>query len=335
VYRKDLLEKAGVSPASTAEEFYAMLKKLKTTYPDMIPLTAAGTYEQGGYFIPPITSAFGIRGLWQEENGAIVPIVKHPRLRAYIEYMRRLYAEDLLDKEMPALQHNAAMAKWTSSRAVMLYTGWSGSETPIGALRELQPQMRYDVFPLLKDAGGNIHAEAWGGVQAYSGFPVTSKHPAEAIKAVNNMIELKNFTEIALGVEGKHYSLKEGVYYPIQPAFNDEKINSYVFIAGFYREDVYPKMWETRLMKNDDLKYVFDTMKASLQGKGIKNPVALAPAVTVINNLGALNTYVRDNLIAITAGTRPISALDDLARYWDTNGGDKVTEFYNNWYYQK
>jgi putative aldouronate transport system substrate-binding protein len=335
VYRKDLLDKAGISPASTAEEFYTMLKRLKAAYPDMIPLTAAGSYEHGGYFIPPITSAFGIRGLWQEENGAVVPIVKHPRIRAYIEYVRRLYAEDLLDKEMPALQYNAAQAKWTSGRAVMFHAGWNGIETPIGALRELQPQMRYDVFPLLKDEQGNIHAEARSGVGAYGGFPATSKHPAEAIKAVNNMIELKNFTEIALGVEGRHYSLKDGVYYPIQPAFNDEKINSNVFIAGFYREDVYPKMWESRLMKNDDLKYVFDAMKASLQGKGIKSPVALAPAVTVINNLGALNTYVRDNLIAIVAGTKPMSALDDLVRYWDANGGDKVTEFYNNWYYKK
>ena len=335
LFRKDMIDSAGISKATTADEFYTMLTRIKTAYPDKIPLTIGNNIGPGGYFISNLASAFGIRGLWQENNGDVVHLLKLPGLRQYMEFVVRLYREGLLDPEMPALQQTAAQNKWASSQAVVLYSNWNGIETPIGALRELQPQMAYDIMPPFKDAQGNFATESRSGVGAYGGVPITSKYPVEAIKAVNNQIELKNFTEIVLGIEGVHYRFTNGVYYPIEPAFTDQKINSNVFVQSFYREDVYPTMWEARLMKNDDLKWVFDNFKASLQGRGVHNPTSLAPAVTVIDNFAALNNYVRDTLIAITSGTRPLSELDNLVQYWNNNGGTKVEEFYNTWYKNK
>ncbi|MDR2103903.1 MAG: extracellular solute-binding protein [Treponema sp.] len=331
LYRKDLWEKAGIPVPATADEFYESLKKFKATYPDIIPLTTAGAMKWGGYFIPNISSSFGIRGIWQEIDGKIVPIIKNPNLKPYIAYMAKLYSEGLLDKEMPALKNADAQAKWTSQKAAAFYTDWNSCNTMIAALRQIEPSMKYDIMPLFKDQQGNINAQARSGVGAYAGFPVTSKYPKEAMIAVNNQIELKNFTEIALGIEGKHYEIKNGAYYPIQPIFNDEKINSNVFVGGFYREDVYPRMWEGRLRKDADLEYCFNAMKASLQGKGIHDPIALAPPVTVIDNMSALNTYVRENLNAIVAGAKPLSFIDEISQYWSANGGDKAVEFYNQW----
>jgi putative aldouronate transport system substrate-binding protein len=331
LYRKDLWEKAGLTVPVTADEYYVSLQKFKAKYPDIIPLTTAGAMKWGGYFIPNISSSFGIRGIWQEIDGKIVPIIKNPNLKAYIAYMAKLYSEGLLDKEMPALKNNDAQAKWTSQKAASFYTDWNSCGTMIAALKQIEPSMKYDIMPLFKDQRGNINGQARSGMVSYSGFPVTSKYPKETMIAVNNQIELKNFTEIALGIEGKHYEIKNGEYYPIQPAFTDEKVNSNVFIGGFYREDVYPKMWEGRLRKDPDLEYCFNAMKASLQGKGIHEPISLAPPVTVIDNMAALNTYVRDNLNAVVAGAKPLSFVDEISQYWSANGGDKAVEFYNQW----
>ncbi|MDL2228891.1 extracellular solute-binding protein [Treponema sp. OttesenSCG-928-L16] len=222
VYRKDLTDKAGISVGTTPDEFYNMLVKIKAAYPDKIPLAVGNDVGIGGYFVNNIASAFGLRGLWQEENGVVLPLVKHPGLKPYMEYMIKLYKAGLIDPEMPALKQSDSQNKWASGQAVVLYSGWNGIETPIGALKELEPQMKYDVLPLLKDARGNFTAEARSGVGAYAGVPITSKYPVDTIKAINNQIELKNFTEIALGIEGVHYTLKDGVYYPIQPAFNKD-----------------------------------------------------------------------------------------------------------------
>ena len=127
------------------------------------------------------------------------------------------------------------------------------------------------------------------------------------IQAINNMIKIENFYEIALGIEGTHYErLENGRLAPIQPAFNNEKINSNVLVSGFYREVEYPGMWEVRLAKNADLQGVFYKMRESLLDGGVASPVSLAPAVTVIDNTATLETKVSDTLIAIISGTADV-----------------------------
>ena len=153
------------------------------------------------------------------------------------------------------------------------------------------------------------------------------------MEAINNMIQLDNFTEIVLGVEGTHYTVDaDGNYTLIQPAFNNDKNNSNVFVSGFYREDVYPRMWEARLSKNADLQDIFYQYRASLLDGGVASPVALAPAVTVADNKGTLDAQVKDTLIAMIAGSKDLSGLNALKDAWNQNGGGKIVEFYNEWY---
>lgn len=332
VARKDLLDAAGIGEIpTTLEGFTQMLETLKAAYPDMIPLTASQTW-----LIANIASAFGITGEYQLIDGQITHITGHPNLEGYIAYLRELYSRGLLDAEMPAITSNDMRAKWTSSNAVILYTAWTGSETYVGTVRELNPDMEYAVLPLLEDENGRVHAEMKTGVGSYGAIPVTSGHAAEAIDAINNMIRLDNFTEIVLGVEGTHYTVDSGGNYTlIQPAFNDDKTNSNVFVSGFYREDVYPKMWETRLTKNADLMDIFYQFRDSLLDGGVASPTALAPAVTVVDNKGTLDAQVKDTLIAIIAGSKAIGELTALESAWNQNGGAQILEFYNEWYQGK
>lgn len=333
VARGDLLEAAGIETPSTIDGFYEMLVALKKAYPKMIPLTTDAKSGYGGYFIPNLAGAFGISGLWQVIDGNVKPIVKHPNMKAYLEYMAKLYKEGLLDVEMPTLSSKDKAAKWTSSKAIMMAATWNGIETSVGALRKLEPNMKVSVLPIMKGKDGKRVVEIKTGIGAIGAIPVTSQHPADSIKAIDSIIGLDNFTRIVLGDEGKHYSKNaDGSYKLIQPAFNNERVNSNVFVSGFYREDVYPKMWEARLSKNADLESIFNAYKESAAGIGVEDPVSLAPSVTVIDNMSALDTYVMDSLNSIVAGTKPIGFLDDVIAYWNTNGGAKVEGFYNEWY---
>jgi putative aldouronate transport system substrate-binding protein len=336
VYRKDLLDKAGIKMASTPDEFHTMLKAIKSAYPDMIPLTISNKYGKanpGAYFVQPIASAFDLMGEWQDIDGICVPIVKNPGLKPYIEYMRGLYGEGLIDAEAPALEEKNEIAKFTSSTAVMMKASWNGSDLYTGTLSKLVPDSYVAVMPLLTDANGNATVETWSGVGAFGGIPATSKHPADAIKAINNQMRIEPFTRIALGDEGVDYTKDaDGTYHLIQPAFNQHRKNANVFISSFYREDVYPKMWEARLEKNANLQRIFREMKASTKSFGHPSPISLAPNVVGVDNKSALEDYVRNELVSIVAGTKPISALDDLIKYWNANGGQKLEDFYNGWY---
>ncbi|MEK3722774.1 hypothetical protein [Paenibacillus sp. FSL H8-0034] len=332
VARGDLLDTAGIKVPTTIDGFYETLVAIKKAYPKMIPLTTDAKSGYGGYFVPNLAGAFGITGTWQDVKGTITPIIKHPNLKAYLEYMAKLYKEGLLDVEMPALSSKDKVAKWTSGKSVMMVNGWNGIETAIGALRELEPNMKTAVLPIMIGKDGTQVAEKRSGVGAFGAIPVTSKHPVDSIKALNSIIEMNNFTRIALGDEGTHFSMNsDGSYKLIQPAFNNERVNSNVFVSGFYREDVYPKMWEARLSKNADLETTFNAFKASIAKIGVDNPVSLAPAVTVVDNMQALDTYVMDALNGIVAGVTPVDQLDKVIAYWDSNGGTKIEKFYNEW----
>lgn len=332
VARGDLLDTAGIKVPTTIDGFYETLVAIKKAYPKMIPLTTDAKSGYGGYFVPNLAGAFGITGTWQDVKGTITPIIKHPNLKAYLEYMAKLYKEGLLDVEMPALSSKDKVAKWTSGKSVMMVNGWNGIETAIGALRELEPNMKTAVLPIMIGKDGTQVAEKRSGVGAFGAIPVTSKHPVDSIKALNSIIEMNNFTRIALGDEGTHFSMNsDGGYKLIQPAFNNERVNSNVFVSGFYREDVYPKMWEARLSKNADLETTFNAFKASIAKIGVDNPVSLAPAVTVVDNMQALDTYVMDALNGIVAGVTPVDQLDKVIAYWDSNGGTKIEKFYNEW----
>ena len=278
--------------------------------------------------------------LYREDNGkntdAVYP--DHEQLlqdiaAAYRTVIRDLYARKLLDAEMPAITTNDMRSKWAASQAVISYQSWNGCETCIAALRQLSPDMEYVVLPLLQDEGGKVHAQVKYGVTAYGAIPVTSKHAKEAIQAINSMIQIDNFTEIVLGEKDVHYTVNEdGTFSPIQPAFNNDKVASNVFVSGFYREVEYPKMWEVRLAKNADLQSTFYAMRDSLLDGGERSPVALAPAVTVVDNKAALENRITDTLIAVICGTSDISELDTLREYWHKNGGEEIIEFYNTWY---
>ena len=136
---------------------------------------------------------------------------------------------------------------------------------------------------------------------------------------------------IGLGVEGVHWEYDEnGNFKAIQPAFSEEKNISNVFIAGFYREDIYPTYWEVRLQKNVYMQRCFYDQKASLLDGGERSPIAIAPS-TGVENQSALEKRVDDALLAYVNGGE-MAKVDEAYEYWHKNGGEDVIEFYNTWY---
>ena len=333
VARKDLLDAIGYTSdklPTTLDAFVKLLEDLKAAYPDMVPLTS-----EAHYIYTNIASAFNVMGEqspYQYLDGHVISILDNPNLEAYLTTMRDLYARGLLDAEMPAMDKKQSQSKWAAGKAVMEYISWNGCESYIATLRELHPEMDFTVLPLLEDENGKVHSQVKSGVGAYGGFPVTGENTVDAIKAINNMMEGTNYKEIVLGVEGVHYEMVNGEIQPIQPAFTNEKNNSNSFVGGFYREDVYPTYWEVRLKKNADLERCFFEMREKLLDGGVASPTALAPTVTVIDNLTSLEKHLSDTLISIIAGSEDMSALEAERTYWSKNGGDKAVAFYDEWY---
>ena len=336
VARQDLLDKIGYTRdklPTKLDDFTEMLRAIKAAYPDMIPLTVSNDTKPVA-LISNIASAFGInaggnQGAYQLWDGHVTYIIDHPGLKPYLEYVNGLFNEKLIDNDWPAQALKDARAKWIGGQAVISYNSWNGFA--IDTMYETFPEMDFTVLPLLEDENGKVHAQTYSGVGAYGGIPYTSKHPAEAIQAINNLMEWDTHKLIGLGEEGVHWQLDEnGNFQAIQPAFSEEKNISNVFIAGFYREDIYPTYWEVRLQKNGYMQRCFYDQKASLLDGGERSPIAIAPA-TGVENQSVLEKRVDDALMAY-ASTGDISKVDDAYNYWHKNGGENVVEFYDTWY---
>ena len=334
--RQDLLDKIGYTAdklPKKLDEFTQMLRDIKAAYPDMIPLTI-GKDTKPVALISNIASAFDInaggnQGAYQLVDGKVTYIIDHPNLKPYLEYVQGLFNEQLIDLDWSAQTLADSRKKWIGGQAVMCYNSWNGFA--IDTMYESFPGMEFSVLPLLEDENGKVHAQTYSGVGAYGGIPYTAEHPAEAIQAINNLMEWDTHKLIGLGVEGTHWEYDEnGNYKAIQPAFSEEKNISNVFIAGFYREDIYPTYWEVRLQKNAYMQRCFYDQKASLLDGGERSPIAIAPS-TGVENQSALESKVDDALLNFVTGGE-MAKVDEAYEYWHKNGGEDVVEFYDTWY---
>lgn len=336
VARQDLLDKIGWTTdklPKTLDGFTQMLRDIKAAYPEMIPLT--GSKDCGyGALISNIASAFGIEtggnlAPYQLVDGNVTFITDNPKVNEYLTYVKGLFDEGLIDAEWNAQTLADSRNKWIGNQAVLSYNSWNGFA--IDTMYELYEGMEFSTLPLLEDENGKVHVQVYSGVGAYGGIPVTAEHPAESIQVINALMDWDNHLEMGLGVEGVHYSKTEdGGFLAIQPAFSEEKNISNVFIAGFYREDIYPTYWEVRLQKNAYMQRFFYEQRALQLDGGRRSPVAIAPA-TGVEAQTSLETAVKESLMATMCGGS-MEDFEKVVKKWHAEGGEDVVAFYDAWY---
>ena len=127
----------------------------------MVPLALANDTKPVA-LISTVASAVGInaggnQGAYQLIDGTITYIIDHPNLKPYLEYMRGLYDEGLLDYDWAAQKLADARNKWIGGQAVMVYNSWNGFA--IDTMYELYEDMDFSVLPLLEDENGKVHAQ--------------------------------------------------------------------------------------------------------------------------------------------------------------------------------
>ncbi|QTQ13878.1 extracellular solute-binding protein [Treponema parvum] len=335
--RMDLMNKMGVSEPKNIDEFYGLLKRIQKDYPDMIPL-GMDNEPMESHLVANITSGFGFRGEWMENASktALVPYFKASGFRDYVEFMAKLYSEGLIDQDFPALTRRDKFTKFSAGKTFMLNDSWDGCRTYVQTLREAVPDSLVEPIAWLKDKNGIAHAEIPTGADYFAVIPVTSEHPVETIKAINEILKKENQIFLAAGEEGVHWkrNTENGGYTPIQPKFNDDKLNAHLFFTSLRSEVDYNLIWQARLYKSADMYRIATHTRALTKAceDEAYNPTAMAPAVTVIDNYVALQSYMKDGVIQIITGKRPLKYLDNLIGYWNSNGGEKVEKFYSDFY---
>ncbi len=335
IVRTDIMEKAGIQKMpETIDEFTEMLRAMKKLYSgNMVqaPLTTLSTLD-----LPGIEGAFGIECKWVENgDGKLVNRIETEGYKKYLLYLKSLYDEGLLDSELPTNKTNNMQEKFTSGKSFVMPMAYYEAATIMDALDKNYPDYNIEyMLPLTGENGQRGYAYGTGRLEKVFVIPKASKHPEDVIKWINAKLEKETFKEMVLGVEGTDYEVKGGAYYPILPAFDNDRGLANDFLTGS-RETEYRDYWLCRVRKDDRIYQKFlETGTDGVLSAAHKNPDADAPTMEASKYTVTLDTIINDYALSVITGADSIDNYDAFLKKWRTNGGEELESEINEWYSQ-
>lgn len=326
VVRQDWMDELALKIPTNTDELYNVLKTIKEKK-NVIPLTLGKDSMYGD-----IATTFGVLTDWKEVDGKLVHKAELPAMKEYLSYMNKLYAEGLLDSEMPINTAAKAIEKITSGKAAMYKLAWWSSASAIAALNKNFPDNKMAIIPYLKNKEGKATVGAVANTTWFIAIPKASKNKEAAMKLLNAKLEPETFKGTAIGEVGVHHEMKDGKYYPILPKFNDELNNASAFLTGV-DETNYPVYWQARVRKDPILQSYYENFQKNAEGIVVVDPMSLAPPIDAVSkNTLKLTKLLDDNVLKFISGSEPIANYDKFLEQWRAEGGADMVKAANEWF---
>ena len=232
-YRKDIFDKHGMTPGNTFDAFYENLKQLKTLYPDTSPFSVPGgsdwlitysspLFETGiGYGGKPVLPTGVYYDFWgtpprYAEGGT------GEDYRTMLQFLHRLYAEDLLHPEFSATGSATYQKLIVNNQIFMgMNRSWNTPDTVTRAGRKENDNpdfiWMWAEFPSYEGAGKTY---TFGGVSsgAQRVVSATTRHLDRILKVFDYMFTEEYVELFAYGVEGETFNYDDRG----QPQYSDQ-----------------------------------------------------------------------------------------------------------------
>lgn len=332
--RMDWLDKVGMKAPTTLDEFTAVLKAFKDKDPGK-------NGDKNIAFMPPATNpffegisgAFGLYNDWNDVGGKLVPRILDPNLKDYISYVSDLFKQGLIEKEFLLNKGNTGKEKVTGGFVGVNVGITNETGTTVDALLKNKPDAKLAFIKPLIGKDGKQGLGSTGGLNSYAFIPKASKNAEHVIKYVNATLEKELFKEITIGKEGELHTVKDGVYFPIQPQFFDQRGSANLFIVGSDEKN-YNNYWGARLKKDirNYESYEVLNLKDAINFPK-KNIILDAPYLPeYAKQWSQLTSQLNDYLIKVIIGAEPNSGIEAYQQKFKTQGGDAVIKEVNDWY---
>ena len=207
MYRKDIFEKNGIKPWTNTEEFYQNLKQLKEIYPASYPMSAKLQMELTNY----LGAQWGLRDTnfyynwdtlkWQYGK------TSEP-MRDMMNFLRKLYQEQLLDKNFLTNTPSDWTAQMTTEESSFVTLDWvdrmdmfnddmqkSNPEYEMTVGYPIGPERRYRSMDRINSS--------------YSYLVSNNKNKELSLKLMDFLISEKGAELATLGVEGESFRFRD------------------------------------------------------------------------------------------------------------------------------
>lgn len=349
-YREDILNKLGLKEPTTYGEWYEVLKKVKSAYPDMIPFTmrkedwkwnaANASYHTGNTIIlNPFTDKF-----------EYAPITA--RSKEAVEWYTKLYKEGLLDKEFFTNAKKDFDQKVNTGRVFGFAAEWFNVGT--GAMRNARKEglndIVFNVAPPPKTSYGPAVIAAGDYVDRTNCVALSSKikNPEVAVKFIDYIgFTAEGLAILNFGVEGQHWKMES-----YGPDYTDDELKlvtegkSGSWQLGF--NDRIPRLSRTNFYKEAGKKGTqsedpIDKKAVANQQKLLKylpeKPTPVLDAffddkaradIKEINSV--VDTLWNEYRVKFIVGTEPLTNWDKLVSQMKKNRVEELEKIYNDAY---
>jgi len=343
--RKDWLDLLGLEMPTTQEEYVEVLKAFKTKDPnqnglqDEIPTGG----REDARWMDHLFAMYGIamnEGFpdWDIYDGELTYSAVTPNMRDALQFISKLYAENLLDQET-LLNNKKAWDGKINSGLVGNYFHftWSVGNRLADIEKAFGVKGDISVLPLPK-------------VPGYEGFysykPTLDpkwvvknnqdeKKLMATLKLLNNYADESRWPDLYFGVEGMHHVVKDGKRVRLPDDYstmqNDNVLIPYDDIGTLeYKSELLmdaaseDTMW---FMEQNvrDLRDIQQHVKA-IAGDGMPGSV-----YEDYPDIRSASLYV-EYATKIIIGQYPIEKFDEFVERWNKSGGEEVTQKARNWY---
>ncbi len=236
LYRKDIFDKHGIKMWSDKDEFLDALRQLKKLYPSSTPFAS----KTGTKIFTDLGYSWGLNGFspyYDEESGLWKYSCVDPKFKEFLDFLKTMFNEGLLDPEFITCTQSAWTQKMTQRDKAFVTWDWIGRLDMFKEqTKETVPEydLRY-AYPI----GGKVITLARTG----SG-PAIKKGATELLcmKLCDYLISDSGAQLITMGIEGVTYTLGEdgfadyiGFEGKDAVGITDLEAKYGLFIPGLYR----------------------------------------------------------------------------------------------------
>lgn len=327
--RKDWLEKVGLDVPTDLESYYNVLKAF--TYDDPDGNGEKDTYgvaicmDESGF--EHIMGAFGIpfrwKGLVELEDGTVTTVMKHPRFLEAINFLRRLYADGIMDPDFATLTLMQTFERlWQGKVGVIDFQA-------VGTTNNWYPgRYTFDVPEDPGDLFAFTHLNGNGGYKPYAKYSRASAvinakcaHPELAVKVLDYIYYTEEGQELTyMGIEGTHFEWvdKDAGTYRRLGIYTDDVVHRaagafcYNSFGGFTTENA-----ETRLMNKTTRE-----AQAEEWPVVIDHPEFAQPLEAALEYETTLAEIVKECVAQLIVTTGDVEAeYQEFVSRWESEGG--------------
>lgn len=327
--RKDWLDRLGLKPPRTLDEYYEVIRAFATKDPD-----GNGKDDTIGLILTenlgrsaPFFGAFGTQlDQWLLRDGKLVYSNLLPETKQALAFLNKLYTEKLIDTEFPLNRSKNLADKVASGQVGLFSATWYDTRGPIEQNKKRDPKAEW--IPLEYPTGPNGQKGVYdlSLVRGYNVAPVGAK--AASVIRLLNFIAGEGHRDLKLGFENQIWHRESNG--KIVTNFEEHDKHVYRGIYSSLLDVIEPELDKQRLDSLGEHFHLYDNLK-KIESNLIPNQFTGIPTPAMGTYMKKLSS-MREQLTKIVVGVTPLSGFDEYVRQWLQEGGGEITREVNEWY---